>query len=111
LSLLEYRSFRVGHWEQVIIEPSRGRITHSIEQAGSTGFDGIDLRLRPSQAMEARGQFIAIERFALLGLDRAKGSAWNTPDRSVRERRNTTGAVQGAMLLSLGTIGREGVWE
>jgi hypothetical protein len=79
-------------------------------QASTTGLDCINLSLRPRHPSETGGKFISVEEFALLGSDRAEGTARVAPNYAVCERR-ASGAVQWAMLLGLCTIGGKGVRE
>ena len=78
---------------------------HSGVEAGATGLNGLDLGLGEGQTVEARGELITVEEFALLGLDGAEGSAGVTADGTGNER----GTAQRTVLLGLDAVGGERV--
>lgn len=77
------------------------------EHAGAAGLDRLDLGLAPGQTAEASGKLSAVEELASSGLDGAQGRAGHVADAAGGEG----SATERAVLLSLGSVGGEGVRE
>lgn len=76
------------------------------EQAGTAGLNGLNLSLGPRKTVEASRKLVAVEKFTVLrlnGTQRGTRAAAN----ALRER----GTAKRAVLLSLDTVGGEGVRE
>lgn len=76
------------------------------EHARTASLHGLNLGLAPGQTAEASGELGAVEEFTRLGADGAKRGASLTTDAAAE-----LGATERAVLLGLGPVGSEGVWE
>lgn len=105
-SIVLHRSYIWGYLCQQ--EKKKSRLETFLRvHAGAAGLDGLDLGLAPRETAETSRELSAIEELARGGLDGAERGAGLTADAAGGEG----GATERAVLLSLGSVGGEGVRE
>jgi hypothetical protein len=90
----------------IVVESSgQTQSAESSVEAGATSLNGLNFCLSVGKAVEASGELGAVEKLALLGLNRSKGSSRGAANGALGEGCTAKGTV----LLCLGPVGREGV--